>query len=140
MVNVASLAGKFPVRGLAVYNASKFAVVGLTAAVRLELEDTGVSVTAILPGAVDTGLASGLNMKPIPKVQPEDIAKAVVDSVRNRKAEIAVPSYVGGIATLTQVTPEPVLRRVRHLIRDDRALRQDTAARQAYLDRINSQK
>ena len=35
VVNVASLAGKFPVPGLAVYNASKFAVVGLTAAARL---------------------------------------------------------------------------------------------------------
>ena len=30
VVNVASLAGKFPIRGLAVYNATKFAVVGLS--------------------------------------------------------------------------------------------------------------
>lgn len=44
VVNVASLAGKFPLKGLAVYNASKFAAVGLTAAVRLETADTGVSV------------------------------------------------------------------------------------------------
>ncbi|MER6873061.1 SDR family NAD(P)-dependent oxidoreductase, partial [Amycolatopsis sp. NPDC000673] len=89
VVNVASLAGKFPVKGLAVYNATKFAVVGLTAATRLEFADAGVSLTAVLPSAVDTALASGLDMRPIPKVQPEDVARAVVDSVRNRRAEIA---------------------------------------------------
>ncbi|HSV39452.1 MAG TPA: SDR family oxidoreductase [Nocardioidaceae bacterium] len=132
VVNVASLAGKFPVRGLAVYNATKFAVVGLSAATRLELEGTGVTLTAVLPSAVDTPLASGLSMAPLPKVKPEAIAKAIVDSVRSPKAEVAVPSYVGRIAALSQVTPEPVLRQVRHALRDDRALRGDTAARAAY--------
>ena len=52
VVNVASLAGKFPIKGLAVYNASKYAVVGLTAATRLELEGTGVSLTR---GAAERG-------------------------------------------------------------------------------------
>ena len=49
VVNVASLAGKFPIKGLAVYNASKYAVVGLTAATRLEPEGTGVSLTRRAP-------------------------------------------------------------------------------------------
>ncbi|MCX6395590.1 MAG: SDR family oxidoreductase [Propionibacteriales bacterium] len=132
VVNVASLAGKFPVRGLAVYNATKFAVVGLSAATRLELEGTGVTLTVVLPSAVDTPLASGLSMAPLPKVKPEAIARAVVDSVSRPRAEVAVPSYVGQVATLSQITPEPVLRRVRHLLRDDRALRGDAAARAAY--------
>ena len=81
IVNVASLAGKFPVPGLAMYNASKFAVVGLSAATRREYAHNGVSISAVLPSAVDTALASGLDMKPIPKVTPEDIAGAVVGSV-----------------------------------------------------------
>lgn len=132
VVNVASLAGKFPIRGLAVYNATKFAVVGLTAATRLELEGTGVTLSAVLPSAVDTALASGLSMAPLPKVKPEAIARAVVESVRHPKAEIAVPSYVGRFAAVTQVTPEPVLRQVRHVLRDDRALRGDDKARAAY--------
>lgn len=140
VVNVASLAGKFPIPGLAVYNASKYAVVGLTAATRLELAPYGVSVSAVLPSAVDTDLASGLDMRPIPKVQPEEIARAVVGSVRSRAAETAVPAYVGGLATLAGVTPEPVLRRVRRLLRDDRALRGgDAAARAAYRARLEGQ-
>lgn len=139
VVNVASLAGKFPVKGLAVYNATKFAVVGLTAATRLEFADAGVSITAVLPSAVDTALASGLDMRPIPKVRPEDVAKAVVDSVHNRRAEIAVPGYVGLLATAAGVTPEPVLNRIRRLVRDDRALHSDRPERTAYRANLEAQ-
>ncbi|MBN9745679.1 short-chain dehydrogenase [Amycolatopsis sp. A1MSW2902] len=139
VVNVASLAGKFPVKGLAVYNATKFAVVGLTAATRLEFADAGVSLTAVLPSAVDTALASGLDMRPIPKVQPEDVARAVVDSVHNRRAEIAVPGYVGLLAAAAGVTPEPVLNRIRRLVRDDRALHADHPERTAYRANLEAQ-
>lgn len=139
VVNVASLAGKFPVKGLAVYNATKFAVVGLTAATRLEFADAGVSITAVLPSAVDTALASGLDMRPIPKVQPEDVARAVVDSVHNRRAEIAVPGYVGLLAAAAGVTPEPVLNRIRRLVRDDRALHTDRPERSEYRANLEAQ-
>lgn len=138
IVNVASLAGKFPVPGLAVYNASKFAVVGLSAATRLEYAGRGISVTAVLPSAVDTALASGLDMRPIPKVKPEQIAGAVVGSVGSRKAEIAVPGYVGALADAATLTPEPALRLIRRLMRDDRALQPDSAERKAYRDRLET--
>ena len=137
IVNVASLAGKFPVPGLAMYNASKYAVVGLTAATRREYAARGVSLTAVLPSAVDTALASGLDMRPIPKVQATDIADAVVRSVASRKAEIAVPGYVGGLAAAAAITPEPVLARIRGLMRDDRALGPDSAERIAYRERLD---
>jgi NAD(P)-dependent dehydrogenase (short-subunit alcohol dehydrogenase family) len=137
IVNVASLAGKFPVKGLATYNASKFAVVGLTAATRLEYADRGVSITAVLPSAVDTALASGLDMKPIPKVAPSEIADAVVASVRSRKGEIAVPGYVGALANAATVTPEPAMKLLRRLMRDDRALQADTEERKAYRARLD---
>ena len=140
VVNVASLAGKFPIKGLAVYNGTKFAVVGLTAATRLEFADKGVSISAILPSAVDTALASGLDMRPLPKVKPEAIAHAVVDSVASRRAETAVPSYVGLLADAAAITPEPALKALRRLVRDDRALRPDSADRSAYREALTSQK
>ena len=136
IVNVASLAGKFPIPGLAMYNASKYAVVGLTAATRREFAGRGVSLTAVLPSAVDTALSSGLDMRPIPKVQPEDIAAAVVGSVRSRKGEIAVPAYVGGLTAAAAITPEPVLSTIRRLMRDDRALRPDSCDRLAYRESL----
>jgi NADP-dependent 3-hydroxy acid dehydrogenase YdfG len=140
VVNVASLAGKFPIKGLAVYNASKYAVVGLTAATRLELEGTGVSLTAVLPSAVKTELSSGIDYGLLPAVEPEDIAAAVVKSVRSRRAEIAVPSYVGFAANGAPLVPEGVMRRFRHAVHDDAAItRVDTSVRRAYLDRIENQ-
>ncbi|MEV5002527.1 SDR family oxidoreductase [Nocardioides sp. LML1-1-1.1] len=138
VVNVASLAGKFPVPGLAVYNASKFAVVGLTAATRLEMAEHGVTLSAVLPSAVDTDLASGFDMKPIPKVAPSDIAGAVVGSVGNRAAEIAVPRYVGALAATVPLVPVPLMDRVRKVVRGDRALHPDTAARAAYTARLDA--
>jgi NAD(P)-dependent dehydrogenase (short-subunit alcohol dehydrogenase family) len=138
VVNVASLAGKFPVPGLAVYNASKYAVVGLTAATRLEMAPYGVTLTAVLPSAVDTDLSSGLDMKPIPKVTPARIANAVVDSVSNRAAEIAVPRYVGALSIGTQLVPVPVMDRIRRVVRDDRALHANDTTRAAYTARLDA--
>lgn len=136
IVNVASLAGKFPVPGLAMYCASKYAVVGLTAATRREYSDSGVSISAVLPSAVDTELASGLDMKPIPKVKPEAIANAVLESVASRKAETPVPSYVGGLADAATLAPEPLMNTVRSLIRDKRALAADSPERSDYRARL----
>jgi short-subunit dehydrogenase len=137
IVNICSLAGKFPIKGLAVYNASKFAAVGLTAATRLELDRTGVSVSAVLPSAVRTELASGIDYGILPAVDPEDIADAVVRSVRTRQAEIAVPGYVGTASAFSNLVPEPVMRGLRSLVQDDRAITHvDSEVRKKYLDRI----
>jgi NAD(P)-dependent dehydrogenase (short-subunit alcohol dehydrogenase family) len=137
IVNVASLAGKFPIKGLAVYNASKFAAVGLTAATRLELDETGVSVTAILPSAVKTELSAGIDYGILPSVEPEDIAAAVLKSVRSRAAEIAVPNYVGASTKLVPLLPEALVRAFRAAAHDDAAItRVDESVRRRYLDRI----
>ncbi|MGC4991178.1 SDR family oxidoreductase [Nocardia salmonicida] len=140
VVNVASLAGKFPLKGLAVYNASKYAVVGLTAATRLEMDTTGVSVSAVLPSAVRTELSSGIDYGILPAVDPEDIAAAVVRTVRTRAAETAVPGYVGLMANASGLVPERVLRAFRKMAHDDAAINGvDDSVRRVYLDRIEKQ-
>jgi NADP-dependent 3-hydroxy acid dehydrogenase YdfG len=123
VVNVASMAGKLVVPGLAVYNASKFAAVGLSGAVREEYRSSGVSVSTVLPSAVRTRLASGVPLgHGMPTVEAEDVARAVVGSVRRRCAEITVPRYLSGWDLLNAATPEPVMRLGRKLIGDRRAL------------------
>ncbi|MFC6013153.1 SDR family oxidoreductase [Nocardia lasii] len=140
IVNVASLAGKFPLKGLAVYNASKYAVVGLTAATRLEMAATGVSVSAVLPSAVRTELSSGIDYGILPAVDPEDIAAAVVHTVKTRSAETAVPGYVGLLANASGLVPETVMRAVRKVAHDDAAINGvDDDVRRVYLDRIEKQ-
>ena len=123
VVNVASMAGKLVVPGMAVYNASKFAAVGLSAAVREEYRDTGVSVTAVLPSAVRTRLASGVPLgRGLPTVEPEAVAKAIAGSLASRRAEIAVPRYLAAWDLLSAAVPDSVMSLARKAIADRRAL------------------
>lgn len=61
-VNTASMAGHVAVPGLSVYNTSKFAVVGLSEGMRLDLAAQGIGVSVLCPGVVRTNIfASGRN-------------------------------------------------------------------------------
>jgi NAD(P)-dependent dehydrogenase (short-subunit alcohol dehydrogenase family) len=55
IVNISSIGGKIPVPHLVPYTASKFAVTGLSAALRTELANDGITVTTICPGLMRTG-------------------------------------------------------------------------------------
>jgi NAD(P)-dependent dehydrogenase (short-subunit alcohol dehydrogenase family) len=57
IVNVASLAGRRGVSPLGGYSATKFALVGLTEALRVELFGTGLRVSLVMPGVIDTPMA-----------------------------------------------------------------------------------
>ncbi|MGW4529315.1 SDR family oxidoreductase [Nocardia sp. NPDC004340] len=140
VVNVASLAGKIPIAGLAVYNASKFAAVGLSAATRLEFAPHGVSVSCVMPSAVRTRLSSGLALGGgMPTVDPEDVAAAVVGTVRSRRAEVAVPNYLGPIDVALAAAPEPAVRLVRRLFNGDRALHPaDQQVRARYEEQVRA--
>lgn len=56
IVNVASMAGKMPATFLSHYTASKFAVVGFTKAVALELAPHRINVNCVCPGYVQTSM------------------------------------------------------------------------------------
>ena len=54
IVNTASMAGLVPIPGEIPYTASKFGVVGLSHALRIEGADLGVRVSVVCPGLIDT--------------------------------------------------------------------------------------
>lgn len=141
VVNVVSMAGKLPVPGMAVYNASKFAARGLSLAVREEIAATGVSVSAVLPSAVRTDLASGVRLGcGMPTVDPKHVARAIAASVRSRRAEIPVPGYLRLFDLVDVLLPDAVLRLARRLLDDRRALGGiDTDARREYEQRVADQ-
>ncbi|MEV0033783.1 SDR family oxidoreductase [Nocardia sp. NPDC050793] len=140
IVNVASLAGKIPIPGLAVYNASKFAAVGLSAATRLEFAEHGVSVSCVLPSAVRTRLSSGLTLgRGMPTVDPEDVAAAIVQTLQTRKAEVAVPNYLGSLDVALAAAPERAVQLVRKLFDGNRALHPaDAGVRAKYEEQVRS--
>ena len=59
IVNIASLAGRRGMSPLGGYCATKFAVTGLSEAVRTELFGSGITVSLVMPGLVDTPMATG---------------------------------------------------------------------------------
>ena len=79
LVTIGSLAGANFFAGGSAYNASKFALVGFTQAIMLDLREHGVRVSTIMPGSVATHFSG---REPAPedawKLQPDDIAEAVL--------------------------------------------------------------
>ncbi|MEU4595902.1 SDR family oxidoreductase [Nocardia sp. NPDC023988] len=139
IVNVASMAGMIPIPGMVTYNGSKFAALGLSLAARREYAGTGVTITAVLPSAVRTELSSGATLgKGIPTVDPEDVARAVVDSVHRTPETISVPGWLApGWSAVQALVPSFVENRVRRLVDDRRALTGiDAESRRAYTERI----
>ena len=77
VVNMASLSGKDGVRGLAVYSASKAALIALSESTQKDVTGEGIQVTALCPGLVDTPMSANVNESPEGMVKPEDVAEAV---------------------------------------------------------------
>ena len=63
IVNISSIGGKVAVPHLAPYSASKFALVGLSDAVRAELDQYGIRVTTVCPGLMRTGSPVNADIK-----------------------------------------------------------------------------
>lgn len=84
---VSSLAGSNPIAGMAAYCASKAALDHWSRCLMLEVRERGVKVTVLAPGSVDTGFLHGGTGGASPwKLQPEDLADAVVDLLHTRDA------------------------------------------------------
>ncbi|WP_278354095.1 MULTISPECIES: SDR family NAD(P)-dependent oxidoreductase [Bacteroidota] len=59
IINTASIAGKMGMAHLSHYVASKFAVIGFTNSIAKEVAETGITVNAICPGIIGTGMWRG---------------------------------------------------------------------------------
>lgn len=109
LVNIASLAGRSAYPGVATYSATKFAVVGLTEALRHEFGTFGAHATAILPGVVRTELSAGMQvkswMRPFVTVDPEDVARAVVRVIGHDVPTRSVPRRMGAALTFMSLVP-----------------------------------
>jgi NAD(P)-dependent dehydrogenase (short-subunit alcohol dehydrogenase family) len=139
IINIASMAGKLAVPGLAVYCATKFAVVGLTETLREEYRDSGVDFTTVMPAKVTTELAAGTDLaaRGVPTAAPEDVARAVADALVHKFPEVTVPRYIAPLAALQGISPHWLLRGLRRTLGDRRVLDAiDSSARAGYERRI----
>ena len=123
IVNIASFAGKAGFPGAATYCATKHAVVGLSEAVHLELHGSGVHVSCVMPGIVRTELASGLGeAKLFKSVRPEDVADAIVTTLRKPRFDVFVPRSLGTMGKLTRLLPQRSGEALARALKADRLL------------------
>lgn len=112
ILNVASTAAFQPIPGQAGYSASKAFVLTYSQAMGQELRGTGVSVTTLCPGPVETGFAEAAGLT-------DDEAEAAMPKVMWVPAPAVAKAAVDGMARGRSVVipgaPNRVLARVAHL-------------------------
>jgi short-subunit dehydrogenase len=124
-VVVASIAGRLGAPFEAVYSATKFAQVGLTEALAVELSAFGVGVSMVNPGPVDTAFFEARGHRyertfPRP-VTAERVAEAVMSAVERRRLEQFVPRWLGQTAVVRHVLPPLYRSGVRRSFRHELA-------------------
>jgi len=77
IINISSLASKSAFAGGAIYCASKWGVMGLTACMAEDLRAHGIRVSVICPGSVATEFSPHAGRDPATLLEPEDVAHAV---------------------------------------------------------------
>ncbi len=116
IVNTASVGGLYPFAKLSVYTSSKYAVVGLSECLRLDLAGRGVGVSVLCPGGVQTRILESDRNRPdaLPgapggreaalemasrapeedRMEPAVVARITLDAVRNDEFYIVThPSH-----------------------------------------------
>lgn len=126
LVWTASAAGLLGVPGMAVYSATKHAVVGLAESVRMELRrggHPGIGTTIVCPSFIDTGMFDGCTPPAFaPWLKPEALAKKIVAAVRADRLYVREPSMVK-LVPLLKALPSSVGDALCALTGMDRSLR-----------------
>jgi short-subunit dehydrogenase len=95
---VGSVAGRTGVAGEAVYAATKAAVDVFAESLRLEVHVSGVTVSLVMPGVVDTGFFAARG-RPYDRRRPravpaEEVSRAVLDAIVHDRPEVWVPRWL----------------------------------------------
>ncbi|HCZ8383171.1 TPA: SDR family oxidoreductase [Staphylococcus aureus] len=85
LINIASISGFEVTKSSTIYSATKVAVHTITQGLEKELAKTGVKVTSISPGMVDTAITAAFNPTDRKKLEPQDIAEAVLYALTQPK-------------------------------------------------------
>lgn len=132
IVNTASLAGLCPVPLMISYVAAKYAVVGMSKALRLEAAEHGIRVTALCPGLIRTPILNGgrygrirpelgaeTYLKLVEYLRPSDparFARRVVDALGRNPAVIIEPPWWRLIWFLDRALPGASARITRRFL------------------------
>jgi short-subunit dehydrogenase len=107
IVNIASAAGMVANPKMSVYAASKWAVIGWSDSLRLEMEmqKTGVYITTVTPYYISTGMFDGVKSSNIPILDPLKAAKRVIYGLEHNKIYVRMPGIVYALPFIKGLLP-----------------------------------
>lgn len=115
IINLASGAGLVAIPVLGAYSTTKFALVGLSGALRAELAHHNIGVSVVCPGVIrtpifQTGKIKGLSLevKEVPRwisITPEKTAKAIIKGVKRNQARIIITPSMKILAIVNSLLP-----------------------------------
>jgi NAD(P)-dependent dehydrogenase (short-subunit alcohol dehydrogenase family) len=119
VVNLSSAAGYFANPSLTAYTATKFAVLGLSEALRIELRPRGIGVTAVCPGLINTPITRNSRLRGSAEPQrervvrlyerrnygPDRVAQRILHAVQRDRAVMPVTAEAWGMWWLTRFAP-----------------------------------
>jgi NAD(P)-dependent dehydrogenase (short-subunit alcohol dehydrogenase family) len=119
VVNLSSVAGYFANPSLAAYTATKFAVLGLSEALRTELRPLGIGVTAVCPGLINTPITRNSRLRGSAEAQrervvrlyerrnygPDRVAQRIIYAVQRNRAVMPVTAEAWGMWWLARFAP-----------------------------------
>jgi len=111
LVTIASAAGLFGVNALADYCASKFAAIGFSESLRLELRKErkrGVHTTLVCPYYINTGMFAGVKTKYpliLPILEPDYVVDKIFNAILTDTEFLALPNILNWLVTLRTIMP-----------------------------------
>ena len=93
---------------MSVYAASKWAVLGWTESLQIEMKKlkTGVHVTAVIPSYIDTGMFDGVKAPLlVPILKTDDIVERMITGIAKKKRTIKAPFMVRFVPLLKSLLP-----------------------------------
>lgn len=119
ILNVSSIASKTPGPWQAVYHGTKAFVQSFTEAIRAEVKESGVTITALLPGVTDTDFFNKADMNDSKAVQdkdamaePADVAKDGYDALM-RGDDMVVSGFSNKIqVAMGAITPDATMAKI----------------------------
>lgn len=108
IVNISSAAGMAANPQMSIYVASKWAVLGWSETLRLELESRheGLHVTTVTPFYISTGMFSGVRSPIVPIVRPESAAAQIIRAVEKNRIYCRMPWIVYAMPFFKGILPQ----------------------------------
>ncbi|MFW0795523.1 SDR family oxidoreductase [Gordonia sp. CPCC 205515] len=137
IVNIASVAGRLPTPGMAVYNGAKAGVIEFSEALDAELTGTGVRVSTVLPTFTRTALIDGLTTNSLVRaIGPDEVAAEVLGIIARPRVRVTAPRSMAWVHA-NALFGQRMKRASRRMTKlDTMFLDVDTERRAAYSKRI----